>query len=69
LEVFKNEMENGKWGIIFYQQKQIQILSLPFISNNNELTNYNLRRKAVGYTQLSGKIKIKLFVWYKTKKY
>jgi hypothetical protein len=57
-KLFKNEMKWEIGALYLSAEANTNFELIDFISNNNELTNYNFKEKNItGYTQLSGKIK------------
>lgn len=57
-KLFKNEMKWEIGALFLSAEANTNFELIDFISNNNELTNYNFKEKNItGYTQLSGKIK------------
>lgn len=57
-KLFKNEIKWEIGALYLSAEANTNFELIDFISNNNELTNYNFKEKNVaGYTQLSGKIK------------
>lgn len=57
-KLFKNEMKWEIGALYLSAEANANFELIDFISNNNELTNYNFKEKNItGYTQLSGKIK------------
>lgn len=57
-KLFKNEMKWEIGALYLSAEANTNFELIDFISNNNELTNYNFKEKNItAYTQLSGKIK------------
>jgi hypothetical protein len=57
-KLFKNEMKWEIGALYLSAEANTNFELIDFISNNNELTNYNFKEKNItGYTQFSGKIK------------